>query len=265
MSGTNALSGVLLLDIKADSATTGTVTVELNDGRSFTGKIKFGGGFASVLSITDGGAPDPQPNSPPEPQPDSPPVPTNVPGPPTNLKSTSQTSSAIRLSFDDPTSGSPLDFGLFTARVKGDRDADYSVATKVAYCSPKGGSVTDGFANVWAVTPSSGTAKNVITVNGAASPPTSQVDRVLLVDGTIWQRNSAMNWYSYKPTAKITKPANLAWTAGTKTAPPVTVTGLKADAIYSVTVSASNSSGEGVPTASIDVRSAQTTMPPAGS
>ncbi len=74
-----------------------------------------------------------------------------------------------------------------------------------------GGAATlvDANGNVWGLTGAGGTSNYQVTVDGAVDHTTANVVQMALVNGTIWQENTAGLWYSK------TTPASTWWTAGT--------------------------------------------------
>jgi hypothetical protein len=168
----------------------------------------------------------------------------------------------MQVSMAAPTTGGILDHGEIVVLTKPTSGGSYTTGPRTPYCSPDAGTITDAYANVWSIASTGAARPNAIMCNGVYADPTGEVERMLLVGDTIWQRNSADDWWSYKPTTKLTDPTNLNWGPGTKTAPSVTVPGLTASTSYDVTAQVSNVAGMGPQATPIPVTTKANGVPP---
>lgn len=182
----------------------------------------------------------------------------SFPGQPTALAATSEASSSVTLSVAPPVGGGALDNGAYTYLYRLTGAGSFTTGPSVPYITPGSGSLSDTGANVYTIS-----AGGVISVNGTPDTSTSNVTQVLLLpNNTVWQKNTALNWYA-QPSPAI--PFN--WTGGNPTSPlaspGVTISGLSATAPqnYDFEVRVSNSSGSGSPCAPI---TAATTTAPSG-
>jgi len=216
---------------------TGQAVVTLSDGTVLRG------------TLTSSAAPPPPP----------PPSGGNRPGAPTNLSSPAQTSSTITIAAGPPSSGGALDFGEYRVQFKEASASSWSIGPTVPYCSPAKGNVTDAFGNVWTIVPSGGPQPDAVMVNGSYGDGYNATS-VLLCDGQVFHVNKTNQWYSFRPTGRLT--GNVAWRSAPGQPQPV-ITQLKANTQYNVTMTVTNSSGESDKTSQLNVSSAQTgTVPP---
>lgn len=176
---------------------------------------------------------------------------TTDPRTPTSLTSTSQTNTAITVSYDFPSVTQTMDYGSFQLYYKLHTSGTWTSGPSVSYCTPGNGNFTDAYSNTWAIT-----SGGVVTVNTYNAGYSASVTKLLLVNGEVWQEAASL-WYGYTPAGSITSgiASGIIWNpgSGTSVSPlsAFTITGLTSATSYDFEVTMSDTTGTSDPTSTL--------------
>jgi len=168
-----------------------------------------------------------------------------VPGPLTALASPSQDTSSITASWSAPTTGGACDNGVHQIQYKAAASGTWLNAAPIPYCTSGHGSLTDAFGNAWSINASGHPVINAITDTN------SNASILYLVGATIWQLDLAGAWWGATPSGTINGAP--AWSPGYASPLLQTISGLAAGSAYNLRGYATNSVGQGAPSATINV------------
>jgi len=217
------MSGNIKVTAQSDGTYTGSITLTI-DGNEYSGDF--------ILKSTT-----PPPN-------------TNVPNAPT-LSVGSPTQTSIPVSVAPASQGPALDQGNFRVNYKKHGTSTWSNAYKIPYCTRGKGTVTDTKNNKWSL---NATGNPVVNGN---TDTVSHATMLLCVQATVWQVDTANEWYSLTPTGAITN-GNLSWQGPTTS--PLTnlqISGLTASTAYDLQATVSNAAGNSQPTSAAATTAAQ--------
>lgn len=169
---------------------------------------------------------------------------TALPGVVLSLSPSAIASTALSLTFLQPTAGGVINVGGYQTQYRVHGTGPFTNGPAASVITPRFGTIIDSASTSWTIS-----SNNVLFMNGAADPTTSNVKQFVLVNNQAWWQNQSGNWFGQAVPA-IAQMWSAAVTTAPFTLPGVRISGLTPSTAYDFQVFATNALGTG-PVASL--------------